>query len=67
METLSFESLTDDQLFKGVELLVAPEELSERCVLIAILNALEFRPQDVVDQIEVGTPLNAGTSLRLIV
>lgn len=60
-----FEDLTLDELKRGVELLVSPEELTERAVLTAILNALEFIPQDVLDQIKTGEPLNAGPVLCL--
>jgi len=41
------------------------DELCERGVLTAILRALDFIPQDVLDQIKEGVPLNAGPVLRL--
>jgi hypothetical protein len=61
----SFEELSTDELKQGVELLVRPEELSERDVLIAILKTLEFTPGDVKHQIEEGEVLHAGTRLML--
>jgi hypothetical protein len=60
-----FETLSLSELKKGVELLVSPEELTEREVLTAILKALDFEPQDVIDQIKEGVPLNAGPYLCL--
>lgn len=62
---ISFDNLTLEELKRGVELLVSPEELCEREVLIGILKALEFEPQDVKHQIGTGTPLNAGPVLSL--
>lgn len=61
----SFEELSNDELKQGVELLVRPEELSEREVLIAILKTLEFTPGDVKHQIEEGEVLHAGARLIL--
>lgn len=60
-----FGSLSLAELKRGVELLVSPDELTEREVLTAILKALEFEPQDVIDQIKEGVPLNAGPYLCL--
>lgn len=62
---VKFEDLSVDELKRGVELLVSPDELLERDVLTAILKALEFIPQDVLDQIKSGEPLNAGPVLCL--
>ena len=62
---LKFEDLSMDELKRGVELLVSPDELCERSVLTAILKALGFMPQDVLDQIKEGQPLNAGPELRI--
>ena len=60
-----FEDLSMDELKRGVELLVSPCELCERNILTNILKALDFIPQDVLDQIKDGTPLNAGPVLNL--
>lgn len=59
-----FNNLTINELKRGVELLVAPEDLRDRRVLVAILKALEFSPADVKTQIKLGEALNAGPSLR---
>lgn len=64
-QAVKFEDLSVEQLKRGVELLVSPDELVERDVLTAILKALEFIPQDVLDQIKTGEPLNAGPMLCL--
>ena len=61
----SYSKFTTEELVRAVELLVSPDELCERDVLIAILSALELRPQDVVDQLRQGVPLNAGPVLKL--
>ena len=61
----SFDSLSLKELKRGVELLVSPSELCEREVLVSILKALEFEPQDVRSQIKSGAPLNAGPILSL--
>ena len=60
-----FDSLTLAELKLGFELLVSPEELCEREVLVGIQKALEFEPQDVKYQIKTGVPLNAGPVLSL--
>ena len=60
-----YDDLSLSELKQGVELLVSPDELCEREVLVSILKALEFEPQDVKDQIKAGVPLNAGAVLRL--
>lgn len=70
LETPNFDNqdyskFSDAELLHAVELLVSPDELCERQVLIAILNALEFQPQDVKEQLREGMPLNAGPVLRL--
>lgn len=62
---ISFEDLSLDELKLGVELMVQPSELCEREVLTAILKALEFKPQDVIYQIQSGEVLHAGAMLRL--
>lgn len=62
---INFDELTDEQLVRGVELLVEPDELKERGVLMAILKALDFQAQDVLEQIKLGEPLNAGPALSL--
>ena len=62
---MKFDELSMDELKRGVELLVSPDELCEREVMIAILSSLGFIPQDVLDQIKEGRPLNAGPVLRL--
>ena len=62
---VKFEDLSVDELKRGVELLVSPDELVEREVLTAILKALDFIPQDILDQIKSGEPLNAGPVLCL--
>lgn len=59
-----FSNLTINELKRGVELLVSPEDLRDRRVLVAILKALEFSPGDVKTQIQLGEALNAGPSLR---
>lgn len=61
----SYEELSVEQLKRGVELMVQPSELCERDVLIAILKALEFKPQDVIYQIKSGEVLHAGPMLSL--
>ena len=62
---LSFDELSDEQLIHGVELLVSPDELTERDVLIAILKTLNFGAEEVVEQINEGVPLNSGATLCL--
>jgi hypothetical protein len=59
-----FSNLSINELKRGVELLVAPEDLRDRRVLAAILKALEFSPEDVKTQIKLGEQLNAGPALR---
>lgn len=65
MKNIEFKNLTDKEILRGVELLVSPEDLTGRDVLISILRALDFNAQDVADQLKDGSPLNAGPVLCL--
>lgn len=58
------ENLTTNELKRGIELLVSPEDLQDRRVLTAILRALEFTPEDVKQQIRLGETLNAGPRIK---
>lgn len=59
----NFENLSDAELARGIELLVSPEELRSRPVMLAILKAADFTPEEVADQIAEGVPVFAGPAV----
>ena len=54
MQESDFESFTNDELARAIELMVAPEELRSRQIMIAILKAADFTAREVKDQIFCG-------------
>lgn len=60
-----WESLTDEELRRAAELLVRPEWLRERPVLVAVLETLDFNAQDAKEQLQKSEPLNDGPMLSL--
>ncbi|MPN04701.1 hypothetical protein SDC9_151946 [bioreactor metagenome] len=60
---MSYETLSDEQLIRAIELMVTSDDLISRTVMVAILSALEYSPEEVKEQLESGEPLNAGPML----
>lgn len=59
----NFELMTDQDLARAIELMVPPEELKSRQVMIAILKAADLTAQEVREQIIVGEKLFDGPSV----
>lgn len=55
-----YETLSEDQLIRAIELMVTPDDLMSRVVMAAILSSLEYSPEEVAEQIESGERLNDG-------
>lgn len=60
-----YSKFSDAELMQAVELLVRPEWLRERAVMIAILAALDYTPACVQEQLDEGKPLHDGKLLKL--
>ncbi len=55
--------IDDVQLCKALTLMVRPEWLRERKVAIAMLEALDYKPDDVREVLAGGQPLHDGRQL----
>lgn len=55
-----YETLSEDQLIRAIELMVTPDDLMSRVVMAAILSSLEYSPEEVSEQLESGDSLNDG-------
>lgn len=55
---LAWNDLSDDELVRGLELLITIDDLKHRDVAIKVLEELSFTPEDVKRQIESGEYLN---------
>lgn len=55
-----YETLSEDQLIRAIELMVTPDDLMSRVVMAAILSSLEYSPEEVAEQLESGERLNDG-------
>ena len=60
---MKYENFTTEQLARAIELLVAPEDLSTNEVMVAILKALSYTPEEVSAQLESGEKLDDGPML----
>ena len=56
----AFEMFTDDELVRGVELMISPSDLKIREVAIALFDAMGYSPSDVRAQLDSGVPLSDG-------
>ena len=59
----NFEKFTDEELARAIELMVPPQELKSRSVMIAILRAAEYSAHEARNQILEGKPLFDGPSV----
>ena len=55
-----WETLTDAELAKAVELMVSPDDLTIRGAAIALLEAFDLTPEDAREQLKSGEYFNAG-------
>jgi len=53
-----YTEFSNEDLAQAVRLLVRPEWISDRAVMIAILRALDFTPEVVRKQLASGKPLH---------
>ena len=56
----NWNSLSDLQLVRAVELMIAPSDLAIRDTAITLLEILGFTPEEVAEQLESGEYLNDG-------
>ena len=56
----SFSQFTPDELAHAIELMVAPEDLMQHDVMVAVLKALSYTPQEVAEQLASGEKLDDG-------
>ena len=59
------EGYSDDELLRAVGLMVRPEWLRERAVMVAILRVLDYNGEDVAEVLAGGQPLHDGPQLAL--
>lgn len=59
----NFELMTNEDLAHAIELMVPPEELKSRQVMIAILKAADLTAQEVREQIITGEKLFEGPAV----
>lgn len=55
-----WESLTDAELAKAVELMVRPDDLTIRGAAIALLETFDITPEDAREQLDSGEYFNNG-------
>jgi len=55
-----WETLTDAELAKAVELMVSPDDLTIRGAAIALLKEFDLTPEDVRKQLDSGEYFNSG-------
>lgn len=60
-----FAQYTNKQLRQALCLLVKPEWLRERAVMVAVLQALDYNSEDVAEVLETKQPLHDGPQLAL--
>lgn len=63
---MDYTEISTEDLAKAITLLVRPEQLSDRGVMIAVLRALEISPKDVRDVVECGEPAFEGAHISLV-
>lgn len=56
-------TFTPEELAHAIELMVAPEDLAQPEVMIAILKALSYTPEQVAEQLASGEKLDDGPAL----
>jgi len=62
--TTLFDSLSEKELARAIELLVSPDQLMSREVMSAIIASLGFIPEEVHEQLKENMPLNDGPMVR---
>lgn len=60
---MKYTDFTPEQLAHAIELMVAPSDLAHPDVMVAILKALSYTPQEVAMQLESGEKLDDGPGL----
>ncbi|MGE4300861.1 MAG: hypothetical protein AB7F40_04570 [Victivallaceae bacterium] len=61
----AFEMFTDDELARGVELMISPSDLKIREVAVALFEVMGYSPKDVRTQLDSGVPLSDGPMFDL--
>lgn len=60
---MDYTEFSNEELAEAVRLLVRPEWLGDRAVMIGILRALEITPERVREQLKSGKPDHNGPLL----
>lgn len=63
MKNNSFSKFSNAELRHAIELMIAPEDLGERQVMIAILRSMDFTAEEVRDQLDENEPLHSDQML----
>ena len=63
---MDYTEFSNQDLAKAISLIVRPEQLSDRAVMIAVLRALEISPKDVREAVEFGEPAFEGAHISLV-
>ncbi|MDD2956483.1 MAG: hypothetical protein PHD67_09255 [Oscillospiraceae bacterium] len=56
----NWDSFTDTEITRAVELMIAPGDLAIRGAAIAIFRAFSYTPEDIREQLNAGEYFNAG-------
>ena len=59
----NYANFTNEQLAHAIELMVSPDDLAQADVMVAILKALSFTPEEIAAQLESGEKLDDGPGL----
>ena len=60
----NFERFTDAELARAIELMITPDDLKSRTLMIAILKAADFSAREVREQIMSNEQLFNGRAVR---
>lgn len=63
---MNYKNLTDEELIKAVELMIAKDDLKIREVAEALLSVFEYTEEEIKDQLSSGEYLNFAEPLNLV-
>lgn len=63
---MNYKNLTDEELIKAVELMIAKDDLKIREVAEALLSVFEYTEEEIKDQLQSGEYLNFAEPLNLV-
>ena len=56
----TFDTFSDQQLARAIELMISPDDLMSREVMTSILSTFGYSPEEVREQLLGNVPLNDG-------